>query len=116
MTDVLEQVLPVEAVAPIAQALLSAASRDDTAIDQLPAATRQEYLALAERLLATAMADLVPRVKFNLRLVAQIRAVPDEVIMQLTQPPITLSIEGRRAMFVRALRMAGADEAPARPA
>lgn len=104
--------LPRDVLLPIAQALVSAACRqDDADFEQLPHVVQTQYLQNAERLLELVMPALMPRVQFNIQLVARIKAVPTEIILAITNPPVNATTESRRAMLVRALRIEAADEA-----
>jgi hypothetical protein len=109
--EVLDAGVPRDALRPIAQALVTAACKhDDADFEKLPKIVQTQYLQNAERLLELVMPALMPRVQFNVQLVARIKAIPTEAILTITNPPVNATTESRRAMLVRALRIEADDE------
>ena len=109
-----EELFPREALVPIAQALATCALNRDVELDTLEPHEQDLHLKHAERLLLLSVPALSKRVAFNIALTARCRAIADDAILTITQQPINASLETRRAVILRALRITNgtADRVP----
>lgn len=106
-TNVAEPSISADVLMPIAAALYAQTelARVKGPLKLQTSEIQSAYLERAAALLHTIMPQLTHKMQFNVQLVAQVKGMPDEAVLLLTQMDLKASVQARRDVIVRALRI-----------